>query len=106
MTAKLLGMAGHVVSHALTAEQARTLAAQDALDLLISDIGLPDESGLELMRALKAMYGLTGIAVSGFGELADAKAAEDAGFAARMVKPILFDQLLKTIHEVSATLTR
>jgi two-component system CheB/CheR fusion protein len=104
VTSKLLSLAGHVVSHALTAKQARELAAQDRYDLLISDIGLPDESGLELMRSLKEMYGLTGIAVSGLGELNDEKAAEEAGFAARMVKPIIFDNLLRTIQEVSSTL--
>ena len=41
--------------------------AEEKFDLLISDIGLPDGSGLEVMEQAKRRYNLKGIALSGFG---------------------------------------
>src|SRR5437763_8306400 len=70
-TARVLGRilrnAGFDVSHAGTVEAAHTLAASRRFDLLISDLGLPDGSGLELMKTLRETQGLKGIALSGFG---------------------------------------
>jgi DNA-binding response OmpR family regulator len=100
-TARMLGMAGYTVEHALSAEDARLMAKSARFDLLISDIGLPGESGLELMRALKSMYGTAGIAVSGSDEVLDHDTTE-AGFAARFVKPVDKDKLLRAIEAVTA----
>jgi CheY-like chemotaxis protein len=80
---------------------AAALAAADegsGIDLVVSDLGLPDGSGLTLMRELKDRYGLAGIAVSGYGTEEDRRQSADAGFAAHLTKPITVDRLLDEIR--------
>ena len=65
-----------------------------AFDLLISDIGLPDGSGLDLMRPAPApSSAVTGIALSGFGMEDDLRKSREAGFDAHLTKPINFQTL-------------
>ena len=64
---KLLERLGYRISIANTLAEAIASYQSDPVDLVISDIGLPDGSGLELIRQLKAMRPVTGIALSGFG---------------------------------------
>ena len=69
-------------------------------DLLISDIGLPDRSGYELMREVRVNKDLPGIALSGFGSERDVKQAREAGFSEHLTKPINFERLEKTIQNL------
>jgi PAS domain S-box-containing protein len=104
-TARVLGRilqnAGFDVSHAGTVAGARTLAAGRRFDLVISDLGLPDGSGLELMKALRDAQGLTGIALSGFGTEEDVAASLAAGFAAHLTKPVDWDRLRSEIERLT-----
>jgi PAS domain S-box-containing protein len=77
-------------------------AAHAGIDLVISDLGLPDGSGLDLMRGLKERYGLTGIAFSGYGTDEDRRESIAAGFAAHLTKPVTFDTLLGEIRRIGA----
>jgi len=70
--------------------------------LVISDLGLPDGSGCDLMRRLRSEHRLRGIALSGFGMEEDVKQAEEAGFSRHLTKPVDFDLLLSTIRELLA----
>jgi PAS domain S-box-containing protein len=103
-TARVLGRilrnAGFDVSHAGTVAEARSLAASKRYDLLISDLGLPDGSGLELMKALRDAQGMKGIALSGFGTDEDVAASEAAGFAAHLTKPIDWERLRAEIQRI------
>jgi CheY-like chemotaxis protein len=74
---------------------------REAIDLLISDITLPDGSGLDLMRRLGADKPLLGIAISGRGGEADVAASLAAGFARHLTKPIEFDELLGVIDALA-----
>ena len=69
---------------------------------MISDIGLPGVSGLDLMRRIRLTRPLTGVALSGYGTEADIRASEEAGFSAHLTKPVPWDRLLATIRRVSA----
>jgi CheY-like chemotaxis protein len=69
-------------------------------DLVISDIGLPDGNGIELMVQLTRNYGLRGIALSGYGMNEDLARTKDAGFLAHLVKPIDFERLTRVIGQV------
>jgi PAS domain S-box-containing protein len=86
-----------------TLRNARALAAQQNFDLLISDIGLPDGSGLELMRDFQERQKISGIALSGFGAQEDVAASAAAGFAVHLTKPIDLDQLRRAIAQLLDT---
>jgi len=68
-------------------------------DLLICDIGLPDGNGLELMRALRKIRPIKGVALTGFGRDDDVQKSRDAGFYAHITKPVNFNQLQAVIRE-------
>lgn len=84
----LLRRRGHYVVDAATAAQALTLAAADSFDLVVSDLGLPDGDGQSLMAALRDTYGLTGIALSGYGMEDDLARSRDSGFYTHLIKPV------------------
>ena len=65
---------------------------------MISDIGLPDRSGYELMQELRSTKSLRGIALSGFGMENDVSRARAAGFSEHLTKPINFERLEEAIH--------
>ena len=98
---ELLLDAGYEVRVARSAKAALAVDL-DSVDLLISDIGLPDVSGLELMRSVKKERPLRGLALSGYGTDADVLASQEAGFSAHLTKPVDFDVLLAAIHRVGA----
>ena len=97
---RILKNAGFDVSHAANVAEARALAAGRRFDLLISDVGLPDGSGLDLMKALRDAQGLRGIALSGFGTEEDVAASQEAGFAAHLTKPVDWERLRSEIERL------
>lgn len=104
-TARVLGRilrnAGFEVSHAGTMAEARALAASRRFDLLVSDLGLPDGSGLDLMKFLRDVHGMKGIALSGFGTDEDVAASIAAGFTAHLTKPVDWERLRAEIEKLS-----
>lgn len=98
---RILAHAGFNVSHAANLAKAREMAARQRFDLLITDLGLPDGSGLELMKSLREAQGLSGIALSGFGTDEDVAASMAAGFAAHLVKPIDWERLRAEIERLA-----
>ena len=97
---RLLERDGHSVVTAGTAAKARSAAAVETFDLVISDIGLPDGTGIELMETLRDAYGLRGIALSGYGMEEDLGRSRVAGFVAHLVKPISIAELRLAIRSL------
>ncbi len=95
---RMLERHGYEITLAHSAEQAVEKVRTEEFDLLISDIGLPDRSGYELMREVRLNKDLPGIALSGFGSEQDVNQAREAGFAEHLTKPINFERLEKTIQ--------
>jgi signal transduction histidine kinase/CheY-like chemotaxis protein len=95
---RMLERHGYRITLAHSAEQAVEKVRSEEFDLLISDIGLPDRSGYELMREVRLNKDLPGIALSGFGSEQDVNLAREAGFAEHLTKPINFERLEKTIQ--------
>jgi CheY-like chemotaxis protein len=93
----------HDVRTAGCVSEALEEAALYDFDLLISDIGLPDGSGLDLMKQLQARYGMKGIALSGYGMDDDVRRSLAAGFHAHLTTPVTADALYGAISEVGAT---
>jgi signal transduction histidine kinase/ActR/RegA family two-component response regulator len=95
----ILERRGYDITVAHTADQASEKARTQKFDLLISDIGLPDRSGYELMQEL-SVRGLRGIALSGFGMESDINRARASGFSEHLTKPINFDRLEQVIQQL------
>lgn len=93
--AMLLRSYGYDVRTADSINSALRAADAEPFDLLISDLGLPDGSGHDLMRRLSAQHPTKGIAISGYGTEEDIRHSKEAGFMAHLTKPIDTDQLEK-----------
>jgi signal transduction histidine kinase len=94
---KLLARRGHHVVTANNVRSAIEAAQNGSFDMLISDMGLPDGTGVELMARLDGLGGLRGIAISGFGMEGDVEKSLAAGFAVHLVKPVQFQKLEEAI---------
>jgi CheY-like chemotaxis protein len=94
----LLSECGYVVETAGDVRQALKAVESASFDLLLSDLGLPDGSGIDLMQELRRRgNALKGIALSGYGQEQDIRRSKDAGFSAHLVKPADADALIETI---------
>ena len=98
----ILARRGHVVVTADDMASALKTAFEADLDLLISDIELPDGSGLELMDAIRTRRPIPGIALSGFGSADDIEQSLAAGFAIHLTKPVDFRRLEEVIQQIAA----
>ncbi len=96
---RLLSREGHDVVTGKSVVAGIELARQGRVDLLISDIALPDGHGYELMAAVKALHGVPGIALSGYVEERDKLRAAEAGFCVHLDKPVRFDDVLQAISD-------
>ena len=76
-------------------------AAADEFDLLISDVGLPDGSGLDLMKELLGRRPIKGIALTGYGMDADVRRTREAGFRRHLTKPVSFPGLQRAIQDMA-----
>jgi hypothetical protein len=87
---------GYRVQTVGTAAAALTAKLED-VRLVISDIGLPDLDGRQLLRKLKSKHQLKAIALSGYGTEADIRASLEAGFERHLTKPVEMDVLLQAV---------
>ena len=97
---KVLARQGHAVEIATDCASARRCAGTQMFDLLITDVGLPDGSGLDLMREMRSRGEVRGIVLSGYGTELDKERSQTAGFAVHLTKPVPLDKLLETIGHV------
>ena len=78
-------------------------AAPQPFDIIVSDIGLPDGSGLDLIRQLRVQFpAVPSVAISGFGMDEDHRRSREAGFSAHLTKPIDLAALRATIDRLAA----
>src|SRR5688572_20235217 len=100
LLARLLRRCGHRVETARRVDEAVRAVTRERFDILVSDIGLPDGCGTEVMRVMKAEQGAPGIALTGHGDDHYVKACAEAGFAVRLLKPVVFKQLVEAMETV------
>ena len=100
--AEYLDATGRRVTVAHCVQEALQAAEQsDGFDLVLSDIGLPDGTGYELMRELSRRYGLQGIALTGYGMDEDVEKSRAAGFSKHLTKPINIETLEAALRQVT-----
>jgi CheY-like chemotaxis protein len=95
---------GHTVLTARTMHEALNALPQANVDVLISDIGLPDGDGWELLRSANLSYPVYGIAISGFGMKADLAKSKAAGYRAHLLKPFKMSELDRLLEEAAEEL--
>jgi PAS domain S-box-containing protein len=98
---RLLTKRGYFVATASNIEEALRVLEHTSIDLLISDVGLPDGSGRELMEKVRQMKNLPGIALSGFGTEADLAHSSEVGFKVHLTKPVDIDRLDREIQSLA-----
>ncbi|PYJ89353.1 MAG: hypothetical protein DME70_02255 [Verrucomicrobia bacterium] len=95
----LLRRRGYHVQPAHSVQAALEAAAHEQFDVLVSDIGLPDGSGIDLMEKLKNDHPIFGIALTGFGMEDDLRKSHDVGFHHHLVKPVDLNRLDALIQQ-------
>ena len=105
---RLLRRAGHEVTLARTVREAHELIGLEEqqshrpnFNILISDLGLPDGSGHDLMRELGRHFGIPGIALSGYGMNDDIRDSMEAGFSRHITKPVDWQELKSAIQKIT-----
>jgi len=85
---KFLLARGHEVLVATDVSSALRIAEEEPFDLLLSDLGLPDGDGWNLLRTLRTRGPVKAIAMSGFNSDADREQSRRVGFLQHLAKPV------------------
>jgi len=99
MLTRLLRTLGYRVESCGTVADAVRLAKEQKFDLLLSDIGLPDGTGIDLIGQIRQHSSIPAIALTGFGMERDIESYRQAGFNSHLAKPITFQKLEELIDQ-------
>ncbi len=99
---RLLTRCGHRLAIAENVQAAIRLLETKTFDVVLSDIGLPDGTGRDVISAAKRIQDVTGIALTGFGMVEDVARGKEAGFDYHLTKPVDFNQLRGLLQEIAA----
>jgi CheY-like chemotaxis protein len=98
---KVLGSRGHVVTGAKSMAEAVEFANKNQYDLVISDIGLPDGNGWDMLAEVKRENPqVQAIALTGHGYARDLERSASAGFADHITKPVAMAKLERSIRRL------
>jgi CheY-like chemotaxis protein len=92
---------GHQVITADNMEGALNGIPATEFDVLMSDIGLPDGNGWELLRKVQKPKPFYAIAMSGYGSPADIRASAAVGYRDHLVKPLTREKLQEALQKAS-----
>ena len=98
--AKVLHASGYIVRTAGGVKDALSILDSEHVDVLISDLGLPDGSGYDIMERIRDRGTPKGIALSGYGMEEDIRHSEQSGFSRHLTKPIQPRELDQVIRQV------
>jgi CheY-like chemotaxis protein len=98
----LLRRTGYEVTTAANGRDALAAAERESFDAIVSDIGLADMSGLELMQELRRRHRIRGISISGLGTPEDRTRSQEAGFSEHLVKPVRIEELRAALQRLAA----
>ncbi len=100
LMARLLRKRGHLVEVAHTKADGVAIGLVQEFDIVISDLGLPDGNGYEVMEALRSHSPVVGIALTGYGMEADVAQSTRAGFQFHLTKPVDAQKLYQAIEQI------
>ena len=102
LVARVLEERGALVRTAGRVSEAMAMVRADPPDVIVTDLGMPEESGYELLKQLRALPASQGglvpaIALTAYGQLEHREAAMRAGFEQFLTKPVDFDMIVETV---------
>lgn len=99
----LLSELGFIVKVAVSVADARKALATQTFDALVSDMGLPDGDGIDVLRMFDRSGGKPAIALTGYGMESDVQRCLKAGFDQHLTKPLDIDRLLTLLSQDRST---
>jgi CheY-like chemotaxis protein/anti-sigma regulatory factor (Ser/Thr protein kinase) len=104
--AAMLEHAGATVIVASSVREALAACERQAVDVVVTDLGMPDEDGFALARAVRAQDGHRNtetplVALTGFVGTQDRSAVREAGFVMHLEKPVDFEALIEGLRAVT-----
>ena len=96
----LLTYFGHDLTVAKSTQSALAMVEAQEFDVVLSDIGLPDGTGYDVIAQAKRKRSLTGVALTGFGTEEDIRRGKEAGFDFHLTKPVDFHELRTVLGQV------
>jgi CheY-like chemotaxis protein len=100
--ARLLDHFGHEISVANGAQSALEIVDSKEFDVVLSDIGLPDGTGYEVIAQAKRKQPIKGVALTGFDKDEDIRRSKEAGFDFHLSKPVDFHELRMVLTQLGA----
>jgi PAS domain S-box-containing protein len=99
---RLLSHFGHDIAVADCTRSALEMLLEKKFDVVLSDIGLPDGSGYDVISQAKRDQPVKGVALTGFGSDEDIRRGKEAGFDFHLTKPVDFHELRSVLAQVGA----
>jgi CheY-like chemotaxis protein len=100
--AHLLGHFGHEISTADSRQSAFRFLESKRFDVVLSDIGLPDGTGYDVVSQAKQTQPIKAVALTGYHREEDIRRGKEAGFDFHLSKPVDFQELRHVLDQVSA----
>lgn len=98
----LLKKFGHTIVIAESVQGGLEAFAADVFDIVLSDLSLPDGSGLDFIRQLRTTSSVPAVALTGYGQEDDVRRCTEAGFNAHLTKPVNYTELDALIRRLTA----
>lgn len=98
----LLKKFGHTVTSAGSVAAGLAAFEAGAFDVVLSDLGLPDGTGIDFVTKLRQRAAVPAVALTGYGMEEDVRRCLDAGFDAHLTKPVNFAELNAVIQRLTA----
>jgi PAS domain S-box-containing protein len=99
---KVLRQMGHEVEACSTVATACQKLQERQFDVILTDIGLPDGSGIDFIKAARGICQTPAVALTGYGTAEDIDKCLQAGFEEHLTKPIDIDRLQKALSRILA----
>ena len=99
---RLLSHFGHEISVADCRRSALEIFGSKKFDVVLSDIGLPDGSGYDVISEAKRKRPVKCVALTGFGTDEDIQRGKEAGFDFHLIKPVDFHELRSVLDQIGA----
>jgi CheY-like chemotaxis protein len=104
--ARLLRKLGYATLTANSCAAARSLARAGAVDVVVSDVGLPDGDGIALLEELKARHGIASVALTGHVMPADVRRYDRADIDCYLAKPNGIVELSRVVEKLTGAVVR